>query len=162
MTEGLFVLTTIFIAYVVYQIVNEPKTTNTPDIPQAQPEPQAIIETPSTPEQPVIAAVAVTSAKEEAPVVVVSVQELPVVVEAVAVESIEEPVSKAAGLKNPKTGEVVIAYSNYRFAKRWIKEALVSEGLLKKIYKNNEISADTEAKIKVAIAALETMEKYRA
>jgi hypothetical protein len=162
MTEGLFVLTTIFIAYVVYQIVNEPKTTNTPDIPQAQPEPQAVIESPSAPKQPAVAAVVSTPVEEETLVVVASVQESPAVIEAVVVESAQEPASKMAGLKNPKTGEVVIAYSNYRFAKRWIKEALVSEGLLKKIYKNNEINADTEAKIKVAIAALETMEKYRA
>jgi hypothetical protein len=46
--------------------------------------------------------------------------------------------------------------------KRWIKEILVSEGLLEKIYKNNELTPDIEAKIKNAIIQLEQNETYRA
>lgn len=65
------------------------------------------------------------------------------------------------GLKNPATGEVVSNYSNYTFAKRWIKEALVSEGLLDKIYKNNELTPEIEANIKSAIAQLAAMDKYK-
>ncbi|MGZ8223663.1 MAG: hypothetical protein ACXW0H_00925, partial [Methylobacter sp.] len=64
-------------------------------------------------------------------------------------------------IKDPKTGEVATAYNNYRFTKRWIKEALVAEGLLEKVYKNNELDAATEAKIKEAIQKLEAMDKYR-
>ncbi len=66
------------------------------------------------------------------------------------------------GLKNPETGEIATTYTNYRFTKRWIKEALVSEGLLEKVYKNNELNAETEAAIKAAIAQLETIESYKA
>jgi hypothetical protein len=38
----------------------------------------------------------------------------------------------------------------------------VTEGLLDKVYKNNELNADTETAIKQAIAKLEAMDKYRA
>ena len=65
------------------------------------------------------------------------------------------------GLLNPITGEVATTYSNYRFTKRWIKEALVTEGLLEKVYKNNELNADTEADIKAALAKLEVIDKYK-
>lgn len=82
------------------------------------------------------------------------------------VEKMDEKPSKVAaikkGLKNPKTGEVVSSYANYRVMKRWIKEVLVSEGLLEKIYKNNELTPDIEAKIKNAIIQLEQNENYRA
>ncbi|MCK9397808.1 MAG: hypothetical protein M0Q44_19735, partial [Methylobacter sp.] len=70
--------------------------------------------------------------------------------------------AKSAGLKDPKTGEVTTAYSNYRFTKRWIKDALVAEGLLEKVYSAKELNAETEAKIKEAIGKLEAMTKYKA
>jgi hypothetical protein len=66
------------------------------------------------------------------------------------------------GLKNPETGEIATSYANYRFTKRWIKDALVKESLLDKIYKNNELNADVEAKIKKAIEQLENIERYQA
>ena len=66
------------------------------------------------------------------------------------------------GLKDPKTGEVTTVYSNYRFTKRWIKEALVAEKLLEKIYKNDELTADIEANIKSAVIKLEAIDKYQA
>ena len=82
------------------------------------------------------------------------------------VEKTDDQSSKTAivkkGLKNPKTGEVASSYANYRVMKRWIKEILVSEGLLEKIYKNNELTPDIEAKIKNAIIQLEQNETYRA
>jgi hypothetical protein len=65
------------------------------------------------------------------------------------------------GLKNPKTGEIVTNYSNYIFTKRWIKEALVEEGLLEKVYKNNELTTELDSRIKAAISKLETMEQYK-
>jgi hypothetical protein len=69
---------------------------------------------------------------------------------------------KSAGLKDPKTGDIAATYSNYRFTKRWIKDALVAEGLLDKVYTNNELNADTDAKIKEAIKKLEAIDKYKA
>ena len=84
-----------------------------------------------------------------------------------AVASPPEPTSAPQdagkrGLKNPATGEVATPYSNYRFTKRWIKEALVAEKLLEKIYKNDELTADIELKIKSAVLKLETIDKYQA
>ncbi|MBS4052168.1 MAG: hypothetical protein KGZ69_13305, partial [Methylomonas sp.] len=75
------------------------------------------------------------------------------------------PKTKAAAatdsLKNPKTGEVAKLPGNYAFAKRWIKEALVEEGLLDKIYKNNELDDDTTAKIQAALQELKGLKKYQ-
>jgi hypothetical protein len=66
------------------------------------------------------------------------------------------------GLKNPETGEIATSYANYRFTKRWIKDALVAEGLLEKVYKNNELNDETEFAIKTAITKLEKLKKYKA
>ncbi len=92
----------------------------------------------------------------------------PLIPEKPMAQIIEPPAAKAAqittktGLKNPETGEMATSYANYRFTKRWIKEALVSEGLLEKIYKNNELTPEIEILIKEAISRLENIETYRA
>jgi hypothetical protein len=142
MTEGLFILTVIFVAYVVYQVMNDKKAGTkaaaaeakpsgaAKPAPKPQPEPEQV----AMP-KPVAAAASVPPAPEAA---------------------------TKSGLRNPETGEVTAVFTNYRFAKRWIKEALVAEGLLDKIYKNNELDADAEAKIKEAVAKFEAMPKYRA
>ena len=75
-----------------------------------------------------------------------------------------EPVAVAAvadSLKNPKTGEVVKIPNSYAFAKRWVKEALVEEKLLDKIYKNNELDDAANAKIQAAMLQLRQMAKYQ-
>ena len=64
-------------------------------------------------------------------------------------------------LKNPKTGEVVKIPNSYAFAKRWIKDALVEEKLLEKVYKNTELDDATNAKILVAIEKLKQLPKYQ-
>jgi hypothetical protein len=140
MTEGLFVLTVIFVAYVVYQVMNDKKSgekaaavSEVKPVPAAAPKPQ--------PEKKEAAATPESAATSAAPV---------------------PEAAPKTGLRNPETGEVTAAFTNYRFAKRWIKEALVAEGLLDKIYKNNELDADAEAKIKDAVAKLEAMPKYKA
>lgn len=79
-----------------------------------------------------------------------------VVTEAVvAVENTSDEV------KNPKTGEVSKIPNNYRFGKRWIKEALVAEGLLDRVYKNNEVNDVVSVKAQAAMAALKNMDQYR-
>lgn len=149
MSEGLFVLTIIFVAYVVYQVVNDKKTVVNPPKKGSEPEKKAAHVEPPKP----------APAKKEAP----KAPE-PAVTQAptpVAAAAPAEPATKP-GLRDPKTGEVVTAFTNYRFAKRWIKDALVAEGLLDKVYKNNEIDAAAEAKIKAALTKLEALDKYRA
>jgi hypothetical protein len=69
---------------------------------------------------------------------------------------------KAVLLRNPVDGETVNAPGNYRFAKKWIKEVLVAEGLLDKIYKNSELSDANAVKVKAALEQLRQIEKYRA
>jgi hypothetical protein len=68
----------------------------------------------------------------------------------------------ASHLKNPATGEIIKVPHSYAFAKRWIKEALVNEGLLDKVYKNNELDAATSANIQNALGQLCALDKYRA
>jgi len=147
MSEALFILTVIFVAYVVYKTVNEQKETPKPPLPNAKPEAPKVV------------------AEQPMPENVVKNGNTAIIKPG----SIKKPtltattlVTDRKGLKDPKTGEVATAYSNYRFTKRWIKDALVSEGLLEKVYKNSELDATIEAAIKEAIVKLEAMDKYKA
>ncbi len=147
MTEGLFVLTIIFVAYVVYVVVNEHKATAKSQEPEAKPVAPKV-----TAEQPKQEA----AAKKEKPAT-----HNAAIIKKSAPAAITQNIVKK-GLRDPKTGEVATSYNNYRFTKRWIKEALVSEGLLEKVYKNNELDAATEAAIKEALVKLEGIDKYKA
>ena len=142
----MFILVAIIVAYVIYVIVSEQKTTSTSAVNQAKSE------------KPVEAV------KQSTP------QSAPKIEKVAAVKSVAsathkpEPATQHAGkrgLKNPNTDEVATTYSNYRFTKRWIKEALVAEGLVDKVYKNDELNAELETKIKSAVLKLEANDKYR-
>lgn len=155
MTEILFVLTVIFVAYVVYVVINEKKplgksTTSTveteePVVSVEIPSPESV----SEPEPPKTTQTKSPKTTQTKPT-------------KTKTASTDKNTTAKKGLKNPQTGEIVTTYSNYIFTKRWIKDALVSEGLLEKVYKNNELNAETEAAIKAAIAKLEKMKKYKA
>jgi len=67
----------------------------------------------------------------------------------------------ADALRNPATGEVTPVPTNYRFAKKWIKDALVAEKLLDRIYKPNELDAVASEKIRVAMDGLRAIHKYQ-
>jgi hypothetical protein len=190
MTEGLFILTTIFVAYVVYAIISEQKATAKSNAPAAKPEAKAAVVKQAKPQTAVakakptaatkpVAAKPVTAKpaaaktvapKAEAPKPAAAKAAAPKVAAKLAVATAKPIAAKkaaaapapSAGLKDPKTGEVTTAYSNYRFTKRWIKDALVAEGLLDKVYAGNELNATTEAKIKRALGQLESMAKYKA
>lgn len=146
MAELLFIATTIFVAYVVFDVVGRKKDkpeTKQP-INKTVPKPEPI---PVTKKQP-------TSPQAAKPIA-----------KAAAKPKKASPKKAAAPaaaktLKNPKTGEAAKVPNNYAFAKRWIKEALVEEGLLDKIYKNNELDADVTAKTREAIHQLAMMDKY--
>lgn len=135
MSEVLFILTTVFVAYVVYTVVNDQKA------------PAKAAAKPIKQEEPVKAAPAeqATAPTKPAPA-------KPAPAQAVGKDE----------LRNPKTGEVSKIQNNYRFTKRWIKEALVEEGLVEKVYKNNELDGTVEEKIKAALLKLEAMDKYKA
>ena len=144
MFEVLFIFTVIFVAYVVYSTVNEQKAT-----PKQSTEPKVKPETPKVvTEQPLPVAKTVAKIKKPAPI------------KKIATTTVTKNTVKK-GLRDPKTGEIATTYSNYRFTKRWIKDALVTEGLLEKVYKNNELDSAIEATIKDAVAKLEALEKYK-
>lgn len=183
MTEGLFILTTIFVAYVVYVIIGEQKATAKSKAPAAKPEAQAaaaeqpkpqvaIVEEKPAAAKPVAPKAAATKAASPKPAAAKAttpkVEAKPAAAKAtpakkpVTAKKTTVTAAKSTGLKDPKTGDVVTTYGNYRFTKRWIKEALVAEGLLDKVYAGNELNAEIEAKIKEAIGKLEAMDKYKA
>jgi outer membrane biosynthesis protein TonB len=189
MTEGVFILTALFVAYVIYVIVNEKKAggdkitkpsaavsqpaqqvsvSEKPKVEVAKPKPVAVAKKASA--KP--AAKPVEAKKTEVVEKAVEAKKT-VAVKKAAVAPAPKPAPapapaaestaiKGAGLKDPKTGEVATSYSNYRFTKRWIKEALVAEKLVDKVYKNDELNASVEAKIKEGIIKLEGMKKYKA
>ncbi|MCX7107847.1 MAG: hypothetical protein NTV66_09820 [Methylococcales bacterium] len=146
MTEGLFILTVIFVAYVVYVTVNDHKETSKPTIPKITPElPKA------TAAQPI--SEAIVKIKKPAPT-----KQIPIAKNTPKAK-IQATVKK--GLKDPITGEIATTYNNYRFTKRWIKDALVTEGLIEKVYKNTELDPVIEAIIKEALLKLESIDKYK-
>jgi hypothetical protein len=147
MTEGLFVLTIIFVAYVVYVAVNEHKATAKSQEPEAKPEASKVTVQPPIPE--------VIAKKDKSATI------KPVIINKTMPAATTQDIVKK-GLRDPKTGEVATHYNNYRFTKRWIKDALVTEGLLEKVYKNNELDAATEVAIKQALVKLEAVDKYKA
>jgi predicted double-glycine peptidase len=146
MNEALFVLTVIYVAYVFYAINFDKKTQTVSTSTVAESAESSSLE-------PIFEKKSPTLLKTEIP-------KTPISTTAKKPVTTKQTVRKK-GLKDPKTGEITTTYSNYRFTKRWIKEALVTEGLLEKVYKNNELNADCEAAIKVAIAQLETIEQYK-
>ena len=160
MTELLFGLTVVFVAYVIYEVyktISETDRTSgagvRPPPSPAAPLPSASSELPAAepeqaPPEPEAEAVPepspVRSGGEATP--------------AKATASGEKP----GNLRNPATGEVAPVPANYRFAKKWIKDALVAEGLLDRVYKPNELDASVSRTVKEALEKLRRLEKYRA
>ncbi|MEE9426206.1 MAG: hypothetical protein V3V18_14695 [Methylococcales bacterium] len=62
--------------------------------------------------------------------------------------------------RNPDTGEEAKIPPSYPFSKRWIKDALVTEGLLDHVYKNNELDDANTKKVTEALEKLKQIEKY--
>lgn len=156
MTQLLFGLTVVFIGYVVYEVFKTVSETNramahvaasTPEpaeemssAPAAEPEPQPQ-PSPAEPAEPAVAEPAPTPAAEKTATVAET--------------------ERGVNLRNPTTGETVQAPTNYRFAKKWIKEALVAEGLLDRIYKPNELDEAASRKVKEALEKFRFLDKYQ-
>ena len=145
MSEALFILTTIFVAYVVYKTVNEQKAKPEATAPKAKPE------------------AAKVAAEQPMPEIVVKTEKPTIIKKPATIKKVTPTAQGTVkkGLRDPKTGEMATSYSNYRFTKRWIKDALVTEGLLDKVYKNNELDPAIEMTIKEALVKLEAMDKYK-
>ncbi len=146
MAEVLFVLLIVYVVYVVQSAVCKKDTKQ-----EAPPEvkPTVVAETVEKPEQKVVIEKAKPTPKKAAkPVKKVA-----------AAKTKAKPVS--GNLRNPETGDVDKIASSYRMTKRWIKEALVTEGLLPKIYKTAELNDAAKLKINKALVKLAKMDKYQ-
>lgn len=145
MAELFFIATIIFVAYVVLDVLGKNDKKTISETPPLETTPEETADAKPTP-PPLIQPIAKTtkskssSTKASAP--------------AATTKSTDS-------LKNPKTGEIAKMPTNYAFAKRWIKDALVEEGLLEKVYKNNELDTEAQAKIQSALLELKTMPKYQ-
>jgi hypothetical protein len=168
MAELFFIATVIFVAYVLFVVLDEKKDNPEPDkvaeLKPALAEPEIIelsADTPITlvPEPEKIVAKPVRPKTATAKIATVKTE--PVTVVATKPESSKVTTPAADSLKNPKTGEVAKFPSNYNFAKRWIKDALVEEGLLDKVYKNTELDDETTEKIHAALQQLKALDKYK-
>jgi len=141
MTEVIFVLVVIYATYVIHTAITSERL-NSPK--------QKPISPPSANSPPLVKDKKAALKEKEAPMT----QQLK--------QPPSKPVKTAKGtVRHPTTGEVVkIPVNNYRMTKRWIKEALVEEGLLDKVYKVNELNDDLKVKINQALGQLQSMEKY--
>ena len=138
MAELLFILTVIYVAYVIFKISNEPK-----------------IETRSNVASPIL----MPTFKLEA----VVVKSMPLVEEKIEeIVEVESVVVSSSHLRHPESGEIVKVTNNYRGLKRWLKEALVTEGLLEKVYATSELNDETNAEIRKALEIIKTLSKYHA
>lgn len=145
MTEILAVLTVAFAGYVLYEVfktVSQPSSDSQSHFRAASP---------SDLPAPASAPASAKPAKAERPPAAA-----PSAAPAAAAEE------KTITLRNPNGGETCPVPTNYRFAKKWVKEALVAEGLLKKVYKNSELTEAVAPKVKEALEKLKTLEKYHA
>ncbi len=152
MTELLAFLTACFVIYVLYEVF---KTVSQPGGESREAETPPTVSPPS----PAVAAPAPKPAAVVAEQAAAAPAPAPQPAAAPAPAHTE---SRIHNLRNPKTGEISPAPGNYRFAKKWIKEALVKEGLLNKVYKNSELTETINAKAKDALEHFKKLEQYHA
>jgi len=139
MSIVIYILTMVFALYAIYSVISsKDKPTNT-DTPTSSP--KVAVESEETVSE-------ITTVEDNNSEVIASTK-------AATTETDEDN-----SLRNPLTGEIAKIPNNYRFSKRWIKEALVAEELLDKIYKNSELNDEINTKIKAALETLKTMQKY--
>lgn len=160
MIEILFVMSIMFVAYVAHSVYSSSQNNASSPSPTAKPEtadpvgqmsaPLAAAIPPIKPKQPAT----LVKAKKSSPTK--AKPPVPAPSPALAVQALAK-----GTVRDPLSGEVASITSNYRFTKRWIKEALVAEGLLDKVYTNKDLNPEAEAVIKAAMAQLASMEKYQ-
>lgn len=175
MFEFLFFVTALYLGYVAkeaYQAVGRAEKGEPVFVekPKPAPKPAARPVPPARVASPPAAAAAAPAAPVKAAEKPAAKKTAPVKSKAVAAEkpaaktkkAVEPKVTLADDLKNPETGEITPAPANYRFAKKWIKDALVEEKLLDRVYKPNELDEAASARVKDALDALRSMKKYQA
>jgi len=169
MAEVLFVLLTVYVVYVVQSVIykKEDKKGETPS-----PKLKATAKAVSAKEvkvavekKPVVKKVApkkATPAPIKAKAKAKAEKAAPVKAKTKATSKTKaKPGVVSGSLRNPETGDMDKIANSYRMTKRWIKEALVSEGLLPKVYKTTELDDATKLKAKAALDKLAKMDKYQ-
>ena len=148
--ELLFGLTMIFVGWVVFEVYktvsssDEGHQTHITPVSKQEEKPAK----PAAATAPKAAAAKPKATPEPAPA--------PAVAESAATEE------KTVTLRDPASGDTTAVPSNYRFAKKWIKEAMVAEGLLPKVYKNSELKGDLNSQAKAALEKFKDIKKYHA
>lgn len=152
MTEFFFILVVIFIAYMVFN-KNKGDDGQSPDSKEQD-------ESTLTPPENKAAKTEITTAEPTSAKKTQAVKSQP---KAKASKQAAPKIElRTVIMKNPATGEEAKTAGNYRIVKRWIKEALVEEGLLEKIYKNNEIDGAAKVVVAEALSIIKAMDKYKA
>ncbi len=168
MIQILFIATTIYVAYVFYSVSKDSKSTTSSTTktntnattPTPKPVVHNIVTPPApTPVEEIQTAEAVEADTKTDAVVIDSTNES--LATAANVETDTETHQKVINLRNPLTGEISKANVSYLFTKRWIKEALVTEGLLDKVYSQHELNPELNNKVKQAFATLKTFPQYQ-
>ncbi len=159
MSEVFFILTVIYVAYVVYAVVDD-EDSAAPSKKAANPGAVAFKQPPTPQKAPV------TENKTEPTLAENSTEinvEPPAEVTQTKINKLAAPKIelRTVVMKNPKTGEEAKVATNYRMVKRWVKEALVTEGLLDKIYKNTELDDAAKITIAKALSIIKAMDKYK-
>lgn len=144
----LFVLTAVLVGYVVYTFYSS----NAGQASNLQPENKSNAVEPEPAKKPEPRERKKPAAKSEEPA--------PAQSEPMAASTESSPAPTL--YRNPNTGETAAVPSNYRFAKKWIKEALVAEGLLARVYKNNELDGKISRQVKEALDKFREIKKYHA
>jgi hypothetical protein len=163
MTELLIGLTIVFVGYVLFEVV---KTASHSDsVPSPSPPPPS---PPATAKPAPAPAAEPRNTKAKTATAPSAALETPAPSRpSRATRTPAKPVPPAADsergtlLRNPATGEVSPLPTNYRFAKKWIKEALVAENLLDRVYKQNELDDAASQRVKEALEKLRQMDKYQ-
>ncbi len=156
MSEVFFILTVIYVAYVVYAVVDD-KGNAAPSKKAANPGAVAFKQPPAAQKSPVTEDKAKSTLAEK-PTEIKVEPATKAKINKLAEPKIE---LRTVMMKNPKTGEQAKVANNYRMVKRWVKEALVTEGLLDKIYKNTELDDAAKITIAKALSIIKAMDKYK-
>ena len=159
-------LTVVFAGYVLYEVFKTVSETNhRPPVAGPAPEKAKLpaeakaaaakpVEAPKPAAEP-MPAPAVEAAAEPSPPPAPAAEPSPAPISAPTADKV------ISTLRNPATGETCPVPTNYRFAKKWVKEALVAEGLLDKVYKAADLDDLVSQQVKEAIGRLKSIAKYQ-
>lgn len=153
-------LTVVFVGYVLYEVYKTVSSETKQGSSTKVPPPPA--GTPARPAQAAVDGTTGKSASAEPKKTAAATKKSEPIAAAKAEQPEPAEQQKSLHLKDPATGDTGPAPTNYRFAKKWIKEALVAEGLLDKVYKNADLDESASRKVREALEKFRDIAKYHA